>query len=599
MLCGWLVCAGLVGGAGCAAEKPGAEAVARPTAEVGPAGPAAGEAGASAVVWPRRMAVLGPVLLVPVQGAGVGSLGPVVDSAGKVVPSTLHRVGVKFDASTPPGAARWMARPGSWVSVAPERAAELPEGVWVWRLDLRGVAPGTELRSGGRVLPLDWLEPAEELGRRVLLTAAMAQPLEAEQADRLAAMIEPMLASPLERWRAEALLAASLRAGAVPRVTAGAGRGVVRVQRPSDLVVDELAEQTRQRWMAALARLAEVDPGLADQVAARMVGMVRFVLSDGVIELADRTVVAPVWPAVEGGPVALAEDLIDPRADRDRVLAAARSLLTMLPSQIVWTMDDAGAGGPARTARRASVGVANLNPQAAPVSASTGDRGAGDLQRLEAGSAMTVSVAMPAELSEPDVGVNVVVGAGSSMVRVQGRPLVVRPPGLQMGPLLPDWTMTSWLVGDPGIGAPGTVAGGCSTLLLRRQSAEGPAKWTLYVETRGGAVGADAAGDRVRLWLGPSGRPRAVLTVIGDGRVLEGRPGAETEAKERIIEHVRGADGWAAWVDLPAGAVEEGGVLRIGLERIDAAGSRSAWPRPMLPWQAEPGRAVIETAAWR
>jgi hypothetical protein len=32
--------------------------------------------------------------------------------------------------------------------------------------------------------------------------------------------------------------------------------------------------------------------------------------------------------------------------------------------------------------------------------------------------------------------------------------------------------------------------------------------------------------------------------------------------------------------------------------RVDGRGRRSAWPRPMLPWQDEPGRAALDTRAW-
>jgi len=65
-----------------------------------------------------------------------------------------------------------------------------------------------------------------------------------------------------------------------------------------------------------------------------------------------------------------------------------------------------------------------------------------------------------------------------------------------------------------------------------------------------------------------------------------------------MVRVTREPDRWTAIVRVPSDAVESRGILRIGLERTDSRGLRSAWPRAMLPWQAVPGRAVIDLAAW-
>ena len=49
---------------------------------------------------------------------------------------------------------------------------------------------------------------------------------------------------------------------------------------------------------------------------------------------------------------------------------------------------------------------------------------------------------------------------------------------------------------------------------------------------------------------------------------------------------------------LPPHAIEPSGVLRLGVERLDERGVRSAWPRALLPWESEPGRAAIDTRGW-
>jgi hypothetical protein len=54
---------------------------------------------------------------------------------------------------------------------------------------------------------------------------------------------------------------------------------------------------------------------------------------------------------------------------------------------------------------------------------------------------------------------------------------------------------------------------------------------------------------------------------------------------------------WVAQIVLPAELVA-GPRVRIAMERIDARGVRSAWPRPMVPGQPEPGRLAIDLTAW-
>jgi len=54
---------------------------------------------------------------------------------------------------------------------------------------------------------------------------------------------------------------------------------------------------------------------------------------------------------------------------------------------------------------------------------------------------------------------------------------------------------------------------------------------------------------------------------------------------------------WSAWVPIPA-SVQAGRLVRVGMQRVDARGVRSAWPRPMMPWQIEPGRVALDLGQW-
>ncbi len=56
--------------------------------------------------------------------------------------------------------------------------------------------------------------------------------------------------------------------------------------------------------------------------------------------------------------------------------------------------------------------------------------------------------------------------------------------------------------------------------------------------------------------------------------------------------------GWSSVVRVPESVIEPDGTLHIAVERIDADGNRSTWPRPVLPNQLEPGRATIRLVPW-
>jgi hypothetical protein len=131
-------------------------------------------------------------------------------------------------------------------------------------------------------------------------------------------------------------------------------------------------------------------------------------------------------------------------------------------------------------------------------------------------------------------------------------------------------------------------------------------KWELLVECRVSPSISDVESLRreaVRLYFGPSALPTAILRVDMSGTVTNERaPGAlappELEPPPGHVDVRRTADRWAFRITLPPGAVEADGLVRLGICRTDALARRSSWPRPMLPWQKEPGRAVLDCAFW-
>lgn len=110
----------------------------------------------------------------------------------------------------------------------------------------------------------------------------------------------------------------------------------------------------------------------------------------------------------------------------------------------------------------------------------------------------------------------------------------------------------------------------------------------------------DADAWRVRLWIGPFERSRAVVLITGSGRAeVQELPGAG--GREFPLPIVRvGVDGLDVLVeiDLPAEAAESDGLVQLGIEVVDPGGVRTAWPRGMLPWTIEPARRAIDPSAW-
>jgi hypothetical protein len=167
-------------------------------------------------------------------------------------------------------------------------------------------------------------------------------------------------------------------------------------------------------------------------------------------------------------------------------------------------------------------------------------------------------------------------GQDSRSVQLATAPVAVVPPGLLMGPLLADWTMDSWISGVAAVPA----LERSSAARLERTAA---GQWEVFVECRvpvaDEPAAQDSARDQVRIVFGSLGAPLGVVTLEAPASLEQG-------------------DRWSARALVPSSAIEPGGLLRIGIERRDASGARSAWPRPMLPGQSEPGRRLVRLDRW-
>lgn len=506
-------------------------------------------------------------VVIPLAAEGLSRGGP-VRLDGLAEPANIVWFRIDDDPAAG-GEPAWSGRTGRW-AVAAERSGE---GFWALVIDVASLGRGASVQAPGGPLPLVWIDGQIERGEAVIAVAARQAGGRGEVAS-LRAMVEPASRWPTERWRAGALLRAIDE-------RAGNGAGVVRSVRGLEDAAEALARQVELRWQVALGRLAQEDEALALRLASRLLAVVDF----GVVA-------APAWPGENAGIGLLLDALLDPGQRGVDLVVRVEAFLARTGDPVVWVIDDAPADG-------ALVGVAVVDP--GRDSADFGS--AGGMVRPGVGRAaealVTPIASGPAAARFAEVSYRT---PAARSVRLATGALAVQPPGLDLGPLLREWTMSTWTAGTPQVPAgtgPGEKAGAWTTRArLLRLTRAGAAEWVLYVECAGGqeAAAAGFGSDTVTVWLGERGRGGRV-TVGADGTVKS--DGLAGGVRATAAPGAGEADGsWTAWVVLGERPAGSDGTLRLAIERRDGRGVRSSFPRPVLPWQREPGRLRVDLTAW-
>ncbi|MEX2218714.1 MAG: hypothetical protein WD749_08130, partial [Phycisphaerales bacterium] len=492
----------------------------------------------------------------------------------------------------------WLEPPGEW-RATPAAASTLPSGsgAWVISVDLPLDSIGQGVWVNDQRLALNWMgDPRASAGGPIPWHAVDEASLSA-QALRLA---EPERQSPVRRWRYRLLaagpqgLAWGMEGEPPPGLSAGE-------RAFADPVVEAMARQDEARWAAALGWLWLADADLAERIRRRLVAVVVF--EDGHA--------APMWPTRLEELKSLRDDLLNPRLGGPARRERASAWLEAQAPAAAWVVDDAGPRADGGVL--AEVGVANLTERATLGWAGRAGCGGGarapDLAPVPS-LAACVLTAVAAEDGEgraapragrPPARLEVHAGKWKADHAVVAHAVPVSPPGLAMSPFTGDWSMAGLLAGAPDA-AMGAGPDWATAAVLSRREADSGSGWWVYLECKSppGPDGrAPAADETVRVWLGPRGHSAAVLRVTSRGGV------ADERALERTGDGMlpgasvsRLADRWVAHIPVPAGAIDGEGSIRIGVERTDAAGRRTAWPRPMMPWQVEPGRIRADTGAW-
>lgn len=507
---------------------------------------------------------------------------------GRTLSAEIHWIGV---AAGPTGqtAREWLDEPGVWAT-APASAGVLPGEAGVWSLvaQMPVDAVGQSIWIGSDRVELTWIPNAAGFGEaiqseRIGAERVWEMPIDGAvlEAPGFSQLVAPERKSPARRWRA-ALIDRGLEPHADP-FTPGLEGLTERPNAFADPVLEAYAVYQELRWAAGLALLWRDNPSLAEDLKAALVRTARF----------PGGVHAPAWETRQVAMRTLLDALTDPYNNPDRRARAARAFLAAAPVAAAWIIDDTGV----------TTGVANLTqrPTLSWIEGD-GDGGRTGLEVLAALESRIIPGATAVRDTSGAGSISAHAGEWSARLPVRVEPIQATPPGARLGPFLFDLDMQGAL----SLGAPDRPGQPWQTAaLVYRDAAESSgdpaAGWAAYIEcSRAPVELADrqrVPPETLRVWLGRRGGEAAAIRVSEDGSVLDESPTADGELAAQV-EVTAEPDRWTVRMPIPRRAIE-GDRLLIGLERADRFGRRTAWPRPMLPWQTEPGRAAIDLAAWR
>lgn len=544
--------------------------------------------------------IMGRTLVMPVTLEGaINPARPIacrLDDGRKLTPTLVY---INSSPVATGEVASWVPDPGKWTTT-PASAGARPAGAGTWAIvvDLPLDAIGQGLWVGGHRAALNWL-PSPDMQRADTGPVDWSPPFAAHaQVPSLLRLAEPERISPVRRWRYR-LVTRGLIPSINPALNPGGGADA-GPDSFSDPIIESFAMLMECRWQVALASLWIADKDLCNRIKRRLTAVVDF--GDGSV--------APVWPVHQPDLDVLLNDLLNLRLTPERQIERAEAWLANLPEAAAWVIDDAGQRDAATGQPVSTCGVCNLSERDS-LGWSVAGRAPGspELAKIASYSAASVAATLTPVEDETPAGLTLRSSPKATTLEVHlGRWSATRPatldripahpPGIRIEPLRREWTLEPWLEGTTGI--PADEAWSAAGLLYLDSS---PApdgspgdRWTLFIECRSPAIGRE---ETIRVWLGAYGAPSAVLKIGSSGSVMD-----EIAPKQGLEPTVRGGsitrqgDTWSARIPLPARCIEEGGTLRVGIERTDGRGRRTSWPRPMLPWQGEPGRIAVDTAAW-
>lgn len=511
-----------------------------------------------------------------------------------------------------PALPAWTTPAGIWTATAYDAitalpASQRPTGSWFILIPLPVDAVGQGLWFGQHRYELNWLPDPErslleadtpESTRRFDAFWSMRLDPDALADPAIQAAIDQYHHDPFQNWRARLLTDGLHPDRSRARETGTTGMDdrldslelELSMDNPGADLLRALARQQEARWQIILGRVWLIDPSVASRLKSQLMRTARF---------GERTL--PLWSSDTTDISRLAYDLLSPFVnDETRVLRAGAWLETQ-PRALAWVHDDQGEIEAGTGRLLPTLSVIAL-PQTPGVS----------LLRVEATDpAPTLATLDPAMATEIDVPLDPVpilstssiietrsaeltIARWSTSLDIIASPIPARAPYVRIGPLLNDWTMNALVTARPSEGA--QCAPRRSTVaMLRKVTApsriDPTDSWQLYAECT--SPDPSSENESLTIWVGPSRFPFAVWSISPAGRVT--RIGGDKATIAAPVVQTRILDDrWVATIDLPPGVFDDDAQLQLGLERTDADGIHSAWPRRMVPGQPEPGRLIIE-----
>lgn len=361
-------------------------------------------------------------------------------------------------------------------------------------------------------------------------------------------------------------------------------------QSPGIELLNAIARQQEARWQIILGRIWLIDPDTAERLKQALMRTARF---------NDRTL--PLWSDNQSDLAQLAHDLLSPFVNDDTRVLRAKAWLETQPRSIAWVIDDQGSIEANTERLLPTLGVISMpsEPGSSLLRVEVGLRSP-QLETVPPNTLHELSVPVeqqPITTASPQLStqrIHLRMGHWSQAMDVLVSPVPAQPPFVRIGPLLADWTMNALINNRPLEASTLTSDRTCLGMLWRAAppDRDNPQNgWRLYLECA--AIDPIAPGDALTIWIGPRNFPTAVWRITPDALVETIAGTAYGVVPQPSVETRILTDRWVAQIDLPAAVFDESGQLMLGIERTDADGVHSAWPRRMIPGQAEPARLII------
>ncbi len=481
-----------------------------------------------------------------------------------------------------------------------------PRGGWYTLIAIPLDAVGQGIWIENQRYDLNWLpDPQraqlESQGRDIESFFAPAHADEILRLDPVQTAIEQFAQSPMTRWRARILLDGLNPSAQFTPLDAPRPEGyltdlhdeIVNTD-PSEAFLEALAHQSEIRWQIILGRIWLIDETLAHRLKHTLTRVVRF----------DETIL-PVWPSNQFALDELAHDLLSPWVDDQLRVRRARVWLDTLPRAITWVVDDLGAYHPETEKFTPTVGIVSLPPEHGNTLVRLDAPGAQTTLTTVDDTAMhTLAITTPpaefivGQTTTPTHQLRIRLGHAEMTRTAIAAPIHARPPGIRIGPLHRDWTMNALMEPNPSAVAPLPITRATAGLLHRTAPPDEPDArigWTVYIE----CASQDPTNprDSITLWVGPFTHPLAVWTIDAAGTTTR-IAGSLANIPLPKVQVALLDDRWTAQIELPRESVADNLLLALGVERTDADGVHSAWPRRMIPGQSEPARLVIDVSSW-